>query len=101
MVQEVLKRTQEYSVKIWTVATRRLAKGTNVVLIPTVEVTFPDSPGTAMEFKKGAAIRAKSQEGIFEGVYFSLYVGTQTRVRIEVRVIRQQVFIKKCQGEKL
>ena len=87
MVQQVLQRPVTFSVKIWTVATRRLARGTNVVLIPTVEVTFPEAPGTAMDFKKGAAIRAKNQEGIFEGVYFSLYLGLQTRVRIEVRFV--------------
>jgi hypothetical protein len=42
------------------------------------------SKDDALNFRKGAASRAKSKEKDFENVYFSLYVGLQTRVRVEV-----------------
>jgi hypothetical protein len=83
-IKRVLAQEVEYSVKIWTVEHRRMARGSTEVLIPAVEVTFPDKPDLAIAFRKGASTRAKSKEAGFEGVYFSLYVGLQTRVRIEV-----------------
>ncbi len=85
LIKKVLdKEDVQYSIKIWTVEHRRHAKGSTDVLIPAVEVTFPEQPKLAIEFRKGASTRAKSKETGFEGVYFSLYVGLQTRVRIEV-----------------
>ncbi len=48
-----------------------------------MEVLFT-SKDDALNFRKGAAARAKSKEKDFENVYFSLYVGLQTRVRVEV-----------------
>jgi hypothetical protein len=61
-----------------------MARGSTEVLIPAVEVNFADKTENAIAFRKGASTRAKSKEVGFEGVYFSMYVGLQTRVRIEV-----------------
>jgi hypothetical protein len=85
MIKRVLDKEAPYSIKIWTVEHRRLARGSTDVLIPAVEVTFTEV-AQAIEFRKGASTRAKSKEKGFEGVYFSIYVGLQTRVRIEVRM---------------
>lgn len=84
-VNRVLGRDTEFAVKIWTVEHRRMAKGSVEVLIPAVEVTFPLPPDDAIEFRKGASTRAKSKEKGFEGVYFSQFIGLQTRIRCEVR----------------
>jgi hypothetical protein len=89
LIKRVLDREVEYSIKIWTVEHRRMARGSTDVLIPAVEVNFADKTENAIAFRKGASTRAKSKEIGFEGVYFSLYVGLQTRVRIEVGKIRQ------------
>lgn len=83
-IKRVLGRDSEFAVKIWTVENRRMAKGSTEVLIPAVEVTFPLPADDAIEFRKGASTRAKSREKGFEGVYFSLYIGLQTRIRCEV-----------------
>jgi hypothetical protein len=83
LVKKVLGRESAFTLKIWTVEHRRLARGSNEVLIPAVEVTFlEEKVGT--EFRKGAATRAKSKEVGFDGIYFSMYVGLQTKIRCEV-----------------
>ncbi len=106
LIRRVLNRESEITIKIWSVEHRRMAKNSNEVLIPGnvyynyfrfgwvlvwlyfiylgVEVLFT-SKDDALNFRKGAASRAKSKEKDFENVYFSLYVGLQTRVRIEVK----------------
>jgi hypothetical protein len=87
LVKKVLGRESVFSVKIWTVEKRRMARNSNEILIPGVEVTFPGQSKEALEFRRGAANRAKSKEPGFEGVYFSLYVGLTTRIRVEVMSI--------------
>lgn len=82
--KKVLNREVEFSIKIWTVEHRRMARNSTEVLIPGVEMTFTGRPNDALEFRRGASTRAKSKEQGFDGVFFSLYVGLQTRVRIEV-----------------
>jgi hypothetical protein len=93
LVKKVLGKDSAYSIKIWTVEHRRLARGTNEVLIPAVEMTFTDVPKDGIEFRKGAAMRAKSKEEGFEGVYFSMYVGLQTKIRCEVSTLLKKTFI--------
>jgi hypothetical protein len=90
MIQEIMKREAEISVKIWTVDKRRMARNSTDVLIPAVELTFTGDAGVkeALEFRKGASAKAKSKEKGYDGVYFSLFVGLATRVRIEVVDIR-------------
>jgi hypothetical protein len=83
-VSKVLNRTEEFTVKLWNVEKRRLARNSTEVMIPAVEVLFPDKPEVAIEFRKGASSRARSREKGYEGVFFSLFVNLQTRVRIEV-----------------
>ena len=85
-VTKVLNRTEPFTVKLWNVEKRRLARNSTEVLIPAVEVHFEDRPAVAIEFRKGASSRARSKEKGFEGVFFSLFVGLSTRVRIEVGV---------------
>lgn len=84
LVTKVLGREAVFAVKIWSVEHRRLARGTNEVLIPAVELTFTEEEKAGIEFRKGAAMRAKSKETGFDGVYFSMYVGLQTKIRCEV-----------------
>ncbi len=84
LISKVLGRETSYSIKIWTVEHRRLARGSNEVLIPAVELTFTEDPKAGIEFRKGAAMRAKSKEAGYEGVYFSMFVGLQTKIRCEV-----------------
>jgi hypothetical protein len=83
LIKKVLGRDAAFTLKIWTVEHRRLARGSNEVLIPAVEVTFAEEK-VGIEFRKGAATRAKSREAGFEGIYFSMYVGLQTKIRCEV-----------------
>jgi hypothetical protein len=83
-IQKVLGRPEPVSVKLWNVEKRRMARNSTEVLIPAVEVTFADRPEVAIEFRKGASAKARSKEKGFEGVFFSLFVGLPTRVRIEV-----------------
>ncbi len=83
-VAKVLNRQEEFTVKLWNVEKRRLARNSTEVMIPAVEVLFADKPAVAIEFRKGASSRARSKEKGFEGVFFSLFVGLPTRVRIEV-----------------
>jgi hypothetical protein len=92
LIKRVLDREVEYSIKIWTVEHRRMARGSTEVLIPAVEVHFADKTENAIAFRKGASTRAKSKESGFEGVYFSMYVGLQTRVRIEVKISRMSSY---------
>ncbi len=84
LIQKVLGKPSRFSTKIWTVEQRRVARGSTDVMIPAVEVTFTESPEDAILFRKGASLRAKSKEKNFEGIYFSIYVGLQTRIRCEV-----------------
>ncbi len=83
LVKKVLGRDAAFALKIWTVEHRRLARGSNEVLIPAVEMTFIEEK-VGIEFRKGAATRAKSRKAGFEGIYFSMYVGLQTKIRCEV-----------------
>ena len=50
-----------------------------------MELTFTEEEKAGIDFRKGAAMRAKSKETGFDGVYFSMYVGLQTKIRCEVR----------------
>jgi hypothetical protein len=89
MIQQILKKETEFSVKIWTVEKRRLARNSTDVLIPAVELTFTGDAKEkdSTEFRKGASAKAKNKEKGYDGVYFSMFVGLATRVRIEVRVV--------------
>lgn len=95
LVKRVLNKDAAISAKIWTVEQRRLARGSNEVIIPAVEVTFQDGPVVALEFRKGASTRAKSKESGFEGVYFSMYVGLQTRIRCDVSMQNYENYFMK------
>jgi hypothetical protein len=94
-IKKVLNRETPYSIKIWTVESRRLARNSTDVLIPCVEVTFGESASVAIEFRKGASTRAKSKEKEFDGVYFGLFVGLQTRIRVAVCLMRYLVSFNK------
>lgn len=83
LIVRVFSQEKEHTIKVWTVEQRKLARNGIDVLIPAVELTFPEAK-TAIDFRKGASNRAKSKEVGFDSVFFSHYVGLTTRIRIEV-----------------